>query len=73
MGAIVFSRHPRSGIEIGSGKKDGKFDWKTRLLVNGLNLNNTGWEDSAMILRWSYISHAKFYTDFETFLLCLTC
>ena len=32
MGAILFSRHPRSRTEIGSGK-DRKFDWKTRLLV----------------------------------------
>ena len=25
-----------------------------------------------MILRWSYMLHAKFYTDFEKFLFCLT-
>ena len=38
MGARLFSGHPRSGIKF----NDGKFHWKTRLLINHLNLNNTG-------------------------------
>ena len=38
MGATLFSGHPSSQIKFG----DGKFDWKTCLLVSYLNLNNTG-------------------------------
>ena len=73
MGAILFSRYPRSRIEIGSGKEKQEIDWKTRLATyNYLNLNKTGWEHSTIILRWSYMFHAKFCTDFEKFLLCLT-
>ena len=37
--AILFSGHLRSGIKFG----DWKFDGKTLLLINYLNLNNTGW------------------------------
>ena len=73
MGAILFSRHPRSRIEIGLAKKNKQeIRLENSSTYNYLNLNKTGWEHSAMILRSSYMFHAKFCTDFEKFLLRLT-
>ena len=42
MGAILFSRHPRSKTEIGSGKKRQEIRLENSSTYNYLNLNKTG-------------------------------
>ena len=42
MGAILFSRHPRSRTEIGSGKKRQEIRLENLSTYNYLNLNKTG-------------------------------
>ena len=66
MGATLFSGHPGSRIKFG----DRKFDWKTPLLINYLNLNNTG--KGAHYNNITAVINVSCKILCRKFLLCLT-